>query len=126
MLGSNFRVEPPAGGGSSRPLEAGELHDVAADPASGCVRLHDAGPDASATFTVPGGERLRVAATDALAGSVAIGKDRPPSRTIDLGVPAGGTTDIVVPDLGDGSSFALGLELPSATGATTVCLVGPS
>jgi hypothetical protein len=65
-------------------------------------------------------------ATDALTGSAAIGKDRPPSRTIDLDVPAGGTMDVVVPDLGDGSSFALRLGLPSATGATTVCLVGPS
>jgi hypothetical protein len=77
-------------------------------------------------FTVPGGDRLRVTATDTLEGSVAIGKDRPPSRTIDLEVPAEGTKDVVVPDLGDGSSFALRLGLPSSTGATTVCLVGPS
>ena len=126
MLGSNFRIEPSSGGGSTRQLEAGEIHDVAADAASGCVRLHDAGPAAAAMFTVPGGDRLRVTATDALTGSVAIGKDRPPSRTIDLAVTAGATRDVVVPDLGDGSSFALRLGLPSATGSTTVCLVEPS
>jgi hypothetical protein len=126
MLGSNFRVEPSAGGGSARPLQAGELHDISGDPSSGCLRLHDAGPDATATFTVPGGNRLRVSATEALEGSVAIGKERPPSRTIDLDVAAGAAADVVVPDLGDGSSFALRLGLPSATGATTVCLVAPS
>jgi hypothetical protein len=126
MLGSNYRVETSAGGGSARPLEAGELHDISGDPSSGCVRLHDAGPDATATFTVPGGDRLRVSATDALQGSVAIGRERPPSRTIDLDVAAGATADVVVPDLGDGSSFALRLGLPSAAGATTVCLVAPS
>jgi hypothetical protein len=70
-----------------------------------------------------------VTATDAVRASVAIGKDRPPSRTIEFDAPAGATEDVVVPDLGDGSSFALRLGLRSATGATgamTVCLVAPS
>lgn len=128
MLGSNFRVEP-SGGGSVRPLEVGELHEISGDPSSGCIRLHGAGPGATATFSVPGGDRLRVTPTDALRGSVEIGRDLAPSRTIDLDVPAGASDDVVVPDLGDGSSFVLRLGLPSARGAmgaTTVCLVAPS
>jgi hypothetical protein len=127
MLGSNFRVEPSNAGGSTKPLNAGELHDISlAESASDCVRLDHAGPAATATFTVPGGDRLRVTAEDELHGSVAIGKDRPPSRSIDLSVPAGATADVAIPDLGDGSMFGVKVSLPSASGTTTVCLVSPS
>jgi hypothetical protein len=127
MLGSHFRVEPSSAGGSTKPLQAGELHDITlAESASGCVRLGRAGPAATATFTVPGGDRLRVTAEDELHGSVTIGKDRPPSRSIGLSVPARATEDVVIPDLGDGSTFGAKVSLPSAGGTTTVCLVAPS
>jgi hypothetical protein len=128
MLGSNFRVEPSTGGGTPQPFQAvPQLHDISLATATPtCVRLDHAGPDATAMFTVPGGARLRVTPEDQLHGSVAIGKDRPPSRAIDLAIPADQTRDVVIPDLGDGSTFGLMLSVPSAGGTTTVCLVAPS
>ena len=126
MLGSNFLAEPSNGAGTTQPLQPGDLHGVTAESASGCTRLQGTGSDGTATFTVPGGDRLRVTPTADLKSTIAIGKDRPPSRTIDLAVAAGAAEDVVVPDLGDGSTFALKLSLPAAAGATTVCLVSPS
>jgi hypothetical protein len=128
MLGSNFRAEPSTGSGTAQAFQVpAELHDISlANGTPDCVHLDHAGPDASAMFTVPGGDRLRVTAEDKVDASVAIGKDRPPSRTVDLPLAAGSAEDVVVPDLGDGSMFGLKLSLPSAGGTTTICRVAPA
>jgi hypothetical protein len=44
-----------------------------------------------------------------------------PSLPLDLSLAAGSPTDIVIPDVGDGSTWIVELDLPEAAGAMSLC-----
>ena len=122
MVGSGFRTAPGDGARPPLPLEVTTSTGVTfADGACGSVA--DAARGASLSVRVPTGSRIRIIATDAVAGHAALGLARPPSRSIDVALPAAMPVDVVVPDLGDGAVWTVALQFPSQTGTISICRV---
>jgi hypothetical protein len=122
MIGDAFRVEPANTAVTSRSVpEVIRLDGVRATIQSGCLSVDRVAAPGTITVRLPPGARLRIASDAGFDGQVSLGHGEPPSRTIDLRVPPGRPSDVVVPDLGDGSAFTLRVSLGSAAGQVDLC-----
>ena len=123
MVGSGFRIEPGIGEATSLPLILVKVDGANGTWDDACLTLRDAGPYASATVAVPSGSRLRIAASDEGNASAVLGHLRSPSRRVDLELKKGARIDVLVPDIGDGSTWTVRLDLPDVAGTIRVCRV---
>jgi hypothetical protein len=83
------------------------------------------GAAGTATIGVPDGSFIVVSVAEGGDGAVRLGRDAPPSESIDqrgVSFPAGSWLRFDVPRLGDGSAFGVQLILPSAS---TARICGP-
>jgi hypothetical protein len=123
MIGSGFRVEPGTGVAAPLPIDVAKVDDAAAAPDDGCLTVTEAGPDARVTVTAPSGARLRVTPSDDGKARALLGLARPPSSARDLALQSGTPLDVVVPDIGDGSTWTVRFDLPDAAGTIGVCRI---
>ena len=123
MVGSGFRIEPALGEATSLPLVLVKIDDATGTWNGACLTLTDAGDEARVTVALPSGSRLRVAASSDGGASALLGLLRSPSKRIDLELEAGAPIDVVVPDIGDGSTWTVRLDVPGVTGQIEVCRV---
>jgi hypothetical protein len=121
MTGAGFHATPAIGRGSPVAFEVTASRGVTVATDDGCLSLHGSGRDASVTVVVPTGTRVRLTATDGVAGRAVLGFELPPSRAIELAAPAATPVDLVLPDLGDGSSWIVRLEFRAASGTIQAC-----
>jgi hypothetical protein len=129
MVGSGFRAEAGTAvnaASAPRELQVTELADATATWEGGCLSLADAGGRAAVSAEVETGTRLRIEAPGGVDGRAILGLALPPSRPIDIHVVAGAPLDVVVPDVGDGSIWAVRVEIPNAAGTVRICRIdGP-
>jgi hypothetical protein len=123
LVGAGFRVVPAAGGGRYASASIVEEVNVQRAGAGPCITVHAIRPDAALTLSVPGGTRVRASADAAVSGSVGLGRGGPPSRFRALDLTPGAPSDIVIPDIGDGSKWRVRFEFPAAGGRVRLCAV---
>lgn len=122
LVGSGFQVEP-AGGDvpGTVPLAISGVTDATVDPDGGCLTSTPTGRRPRVIVQVPTGTRLQVTSTDDDTAVAWLGLARPPSLPIDLGLRGGVPSDIVVPDIGNGSVWSVRLDLPTSLGPVRLC-----
>ena len=126
IVGSGFRVVPATGRGKNVPASIVEKVDVRRDDAGPCVGVRSLGPDAALTLSVAGGTRVRVSVDAAVAGRVGLGREGAPTRFRALDVAPGSPSDVVVPDIGDGSKWRVRFEFPKAGLGVLLCPIRPA
>lgn len=121
MVGDGFRVVRATRDGKQTQLSLIDIEDVTVARDGPCFVLRNAGREGAVTISAPGGTRTRVTAASPVNGAAVLGREFPPSRPIDLDLMAGLPVDVVIPDIGDGGSWQVRLEVPDATGRVSVC-----
>ncbi len=123
MTGSGFRAERGSRAAPPLPVTITSSTDVAISTGEPCLSVTDAGKDAAVSVSVPTGSRIRLTASNDVVGRALLGLALPPSRTIDIAMPAATPLDIVVPDVGDESIWTVRVAVPDATGTIQICRV---
>jgi hypothetical protein len=120
-----FRVAPGPPPGPAIPVVPKVLTVASATvvSANACVEVTPAPTGGSVTVAVPGGGWLEVSGPAADLTAL-LGHLRPPTARFQLTIPtrAGDGATLAVPDLGDGSSWQVALDLPAGTGRAQVCV----
>ncbi|HEY8819010.1 MAG TPA: hypothetical protein VIM25_09340 [Candidatus Limnocylindrales bacterium] len=120
-----FRVAPGPPPGPAIPVVPKVLAVASATvvSANACVEVTPAPTGGSVTVAVPGGGWLEVSGPAADLTAL-LGHLRPPTARFQLTIPtrAGDGATLAVPDLGDGSSWQVALDLPAGTGRAEVCV----
>ena len=123
LIGEGFRVEQAQGRrdlvrvGFAEPSGVGIVRD------GRCVLVHSK-PTATAWIrNVPPGARVRVRSSSQLAGGMHLAHERGPERRIYAELEPGAARDVVIPDVGDGRLWTLGVDLPMETAAVKLCVL---
>lgn len=121
MIGAGFHAEPGVGEGTPVALEIVGQDDVIVEPDGACTTVTGTGTEAGVEIAAPSGTRIRVVAAKDSEIRALLGLLRPPSLPLELPLVAGAPTDIIVPDIGDGSIWTVRLEIPEAAGPVRLC-----
>ncbi|MEA2619860.1 MAG: hypothetical protein QOC97_633, partial [Chloroflexota bacterium] len=120
-----FRVAPASPPAPAIPIVPKILTvaSVTVVSADACAEVTPATSGGSVTVAVPGGGWLEVSGPAADV-SARLGHLRPPTERFRLTIPtrAGGGATLAVPDLGDGSSWQVAVDLPAGAGPAEVCV----
>jgi hypothetical protein len=122
MVGTGFHAEPGVGAGQPGILTLVGVEEAAARPDGLCVTVTAMTPKATIAMEAASGSRIRVTPTNDATSQARLGLTEP-SLPLDLTLAAGAPTDIVVPDVGDGSTWIVELELPEVAGPVGLCRV---
>jgi hypothetical protein len=110
LISGGFRVEEP--------------RRLAVSPTTRCARADASAAGASLTLTVRGGARLRAMSSTPLTGGFQLAhKGGPPSRQIYADLTPAVPKDVVIPDVGDGRNWLVGMNVPVSPGGVTLCLL---
>jgi hypothetical protein len=110
LISGGFRVEEP--------------RRLAVSTTSKCVRADASAAGASLTLTVRGGARLRATSSTPVTGAFQLAhKGGPPSRQIYADLTPGGPKDVVIPDVGDGRNWLVGMNVPVSSGEVILCVL---
>jgi hypothetical protein len=120
MIGVGFHAEGGVGGGTPVPLEIVGLDDATVEPDGGCATVTATGSKPGVEVSAPSGSRIRVVAGEDADSRALLGLTTP-SLPLDISLTAGAPTDIVAPDIGDGSVWTVRLEIPGSAGAVRLC-----
>jgi hypothetical protein len=121
MMGTGFRAQPGVGAGTESPVDIVGSNDATVAPAGACAIVTATGRDPQVDLTVPSASRVRIVPTsDAPAKALLLGL-MTISTPIELSLAAGQPTDVVIPDIGDGATWTVRLEVPEAAGPVRLC-----
>jgi hypothetical protein len=122
MIGVGFRAAPGVDEGTPAPLEIVGQDDATVEPDGACARVAATGSKPGVEVSAPSGSRIRVVAANDVDARALLGL-KTPSLPLDVSLTAGAPTDIVVPDIGDGSVWTVRLEIPEAAGRVRLCRI---
>ena len=122
IVGRGFRLEAPVAPGHPASFTFLGAYELDAEEDGRCIRLFGAGEDAAATISIRGGARIRLFTKSSdIEGYVGLARKWPLTRYLDLDLVSGSSVDVTVPDVGDGSKWAVSLLLPKARGDVRAC-----
>jgi hypothetical protein len=122
MIGAGFHAESGVEAGDPGQLTIVRLEDASAEPDGTCSTVTATKPDGTVTVEAPSGSRIRVVSTNDAATQARLGLTTP-SLPLEFSLVAGTPTDVVVPDVGDGSTWMVELDIPDGAGSVRLCRV---
>ena len=122
MIGAGFHAAPGIEAGRPGPLTIIGLEGADADPDGMCATVTATQPDGTVSIAAPSGSRIRVVSANDAPTQARLGLTTP-SLPLELSLAGGTPTDIVIPDVGDGSTWAVELEIPEVAGRVRLCRV---
>jgi hypothetical protein len=124
LVGDGFRVEEPQGGRNLAQVVLGRADGSATTSKAGhCARVRFGPGEAAWILSVPAGARVRVSSRAQLAGRFFLAHEGGPARMIHADFEPGVPRDVVIPDVGDGRLWSLGMDSPDSPAVVTSCVL---
>jgi hypothetical protein len=119
-----FRVEPARKEGVQWPAPIVDAEHTSLLRDRGCTKVRATGQGAMLTLLAPSAGRIRLTSMSAISAVAYLSRDWPSSRYVRVDLMPNIARDVVVPDVGDGRSWRIRLDLSGATAGVSVCSIG--